>query len=107
MNSWHSLLGAALALATAAPASAADAPCTDVEYSHGISYMLPLKYGADFTHFEWASPDAPKGGAMRLPQMGTFDNFNVMLEKGRNAAGYDMGGGLVYDRLLEPRSTSR
>ena len=98
----HSLLGAALASAMAAPASAADAPCTDFEYSHGISYMLPLKYGADFTHFEWTSPDAPKGGAMRLPQMGTFDNFNVMLEKGRNAAGYDMGGGLVYDRLLEP-----
>ncbi len=79
-----------------------EAPCTDVEYGHGISYLLPLKYGPDFAHFDWANPDAPKGGTMRLPQMGTFDNFNVILEKGRNAAGYDMGGGLVYDKLLEP-----
>ena len=64
--------------------------------------MLPLKYPADFTHFEYTNPAAPKAGEMRLPQMGTFDNYNVILEKGRNAAGYDLSGGLVYDKLLEP-----
>ena len=78
-----------------------DAPCANVEYRHGISYLLPLKYEQGFTHFDWANPDAPKGGTMRVPQMGTFDNFNVILEKGRNAAGFDVRAGLVYDPLLE------
>ena len=92
---------AVLALAYTA-AGAAEPPCANPDYRHGISYMLPLKYPASFTHFEYANPDAPKAGEMRLPQLGTFDNYNVILEKGRNAAGYDLGGGLVYDRLLEP-----
>ena len=96
-----SALAAASGLALAGAVGAEQAPCTDFEYSHGISYLLPLKYGPDFTHFEYANPDAPKAGAMRLPQLGQFDNYNVILEKGRNAAGYSLGGGLVYDRLLE------
>ena len=83
-------------------ALADDAPCTDFEYRHGISYLLPLKYDAEFTHFDYTNPDAPKAGVLRLPQMGTFDNYNVILEKGRNAAGFGLGGGLVNDRLLEP-----
>lgn len=95
-------IGAALLLLPALACAAEDKPpCTNFEYSHGISYLLPLKYGADFKHFDYVNPDAPKTGTMRLPEMGTFDNYNVILEKGRNAAGYDMGAGLVYDRLLE------
>ena len=38
---------------------------------------------------------------MRLPQMGTFDNYNGIVEIGRIAAGYGAMGSLVYDRLLE------
>lgn len=33
-----------------------------IEYGHGISYLEPLKYAADFSHFAYANPDAPKGG---------------------------------------------
>ena len=80
----------------------AQPPCTDPDYTHGISYMLPLKYDSGFTHFEFTNPNAPKAGQMRVPQMGTFDNYNGILEKGRLAAGYDKTAGLVYDRLLEP-----
>ena len=76
-------------------------PCTDPDYRHGISYLLPLKYDADFTHFEWANPNAPKAGVVRMPSLGTFDSYNNILEKGRMAAGYDRSGGLVYDKLLE------
>ena len=92
-------------LATVTVASLANAtsePCADPEYAHAISYLLPLKYREDFTHFDYANPAAPKTGRMRLPVMGTFDNYNAILEKGRVAAGYDQAGGLVYDRLLEP-----
>ena len=94
------LLGFVVAT-TAVAVTAAEAPCTDLDYKHGISYLLPLKYDADFTHFEWANPDAPKAGMMRLPSLGTYDNYNNILEKGRMAAGYDVSGGLVYDKLLE------
>lgn len=80
------------------------APCENPQYAHGISYLLPLKYDADARHFEYTNPDAPKAGEMRLPVMGTFDNFNGVIEKGRMAAGYEITGGLVYDKLLEASS---
>ena len=77
--------------------------CADAEYRHGISYVAPLKYDANFQHFEWVNPTAPKEGQLHLPDMGTFDSFNSINEKGRVAAGYDYGGSraLVYDTLLE------
>ena len=98
-------LGAAsgvLACTLMVPA-AADEPCRNPDYKHGISYVLPLKYGPDFEHFDYANPDAPKGGPLRLPDMGTFDSFNNILEKGRVAAGVDFGGSrnLVFETLLE------
>ena len=76
-------------------------PCANPEYRHGISYVLPLRYAADFQHFRYANPEAPKGGGIRVPQMGTFDNYNAIVEIGRLAAGYGAMGSLVYDRLLE------
>ncbi len=80
-----------------------EAPCSDPDYRHGISYVDPLKYDADFEHFSYANPEAPKGGMIRFPALGTWDNFNGILNKGRLVAGYDLGGAnaLVYDRLLE------
>ncbi len=93
-----------VALLAPLPASATDAPCQDPDYRHGISYVLPLKYGPDFQNFAYANPDAPKAGRLRLPVMGTFDSFNNMLEKGRVAAGVDFLGAsnLLFERLLEP-----
>ncbi len=74
-----------------------------IDYSHGTSYLDPLKYAADFTHFEYVNPDAKKAGTLRYPQMGTFDSFNNILDKGRVAAGLSLlgVGNLIYDRLLE------
>ena len=56
----------------------------------------------DFTHFEYVNPAAPKGGELREAILGTFDNYNSIIEKGRLAAGYDIARRLVYDTLLEP-----
>ena len=81
--------------------AATQPPCANPEYGHGISYVLPLRYAADFQHFRYANPEAPKGGGIRVPQMGTFDNYNAIVEIGRLAAGYGAMGSLVYDRLLE------
>ncbi|MBD3648406.1 MAG: ABC transporter substrate-binding protein, partial [Pseudomonadales bacterium] len=73
------------------------------DYAHGISYLEPLKYPADFTHFKYVNSDAPKGGLLRAGEMGTYDSFNNILDKGRVAAGVDFLGTrqLLYDRLLE------
>ncbi len=73
------------------------------DYSHGTSYLEPLKYSADFAHFDYVNPVAKKAGTLRYPQMGTYDSFNNILDKGRVAAGLSfLGvGNLIYDRMLE------
>lgn len=45
------------------------------------------KYKADFKHFDYVNPTAPKGGDMRLGVPGTFDSFNPYVVKGNPAAG--------------------
>lgn len=44
--------------------------------SHGYAQFEELKYDADFTHFDWVNPDAPKGGTIRLMGFGSFDTLN-------------------------------
>jgi microcin C transport system substrate-binding protein len=56
-----------------------------------------LHYGPDFAHFEYANPDAPKGGALRQAVIGTFDSFNPFIIRG-NPTG---SAGLIYDTLME------
>ncbi len=63
--------------------------------AHGASMYGDLKYGPDFTHFDYANPDAPKGGTLTLPAVGSFDNLNQFILKGNNADGL----GLLFDTL--------
>ncbi len=65
--------------------------------SHGLALGGAPKYPADFTHFDYVNPDAPKGGTTRLASVGTYDTFNPYLPKGLPVSGI----GLVYDTLLE------
>jgi microcin C transport system substrate-binding protein len=73
------------------------------DYQHGWTLLWDLKYPADFTHFDYVNPDAPKGGTLRVPQMGTYDSFNAFIHTGRPAAGMSFLAptNLFYDRLLE------
>ncbi|MCY3859519.1 MAG: extracellular solute-binding protein [Gammaproteobacteria bacterium] len=77
-------------------------PCANPQYQHGWSYVLPLKYDRYFEHFDYNNPNAPKGGILRMPQLGTFDNYNFLPDKGRLLAGYESGGpgALIYDSLM-------
>lgn len=54
------------------------------------------KYGPKDTHFDYANPDAPKGGTMKQAAIGTFDTVNPYNIKGKAAVGMD----LVTDRLM-------
>lgn len=65
--------------------------------SYGIAMHGDLKYPKTFTHFEYVNPSAPKGGALRLSEMGTFDSLNPFILKGTSAAGI---GGLLYEPLM-------
>ena len=62
---------------------------------HGASMYGDLKYGPDFTHFDYTNPDAPKGGTLTVSAIGSFDNLNQFILKGNNAAGLDS----MYDTL--------
>ena len=53
------------------------------------------KYPADFSHFDYANPDAPKGGTLRQAGFGSFDSLNPFINKGVSAD--DIG--LIYDTL--------
>ena len=69
------------------------------EPRHGLSIFGELKYPADFQHFDYVNPDAPKGGRMITLGTGganTFDNLNGFILKGDAAQGLD----LLFDSLM-------
>ena len=88
-----SVTGLALCLVTVMSGSVAFAE--QGNRSHGLSVFGDLKYPADFAHFEYANPDAPKGGSVRLSSLGSFDSLNAFILKGVSAAGI----GTIYDSL--------
>ncbi len=63
--------------------------------AHGVAMHGDLKYGPDFTHFDYADPNAVKGGVVTLASIGTFDSLNPYILKGVPAAGL----GLVFQSL--------
>lgn len=85
--------GLACALEAATASAAAD---RGVAGAHALSIHGDVKYGPDFAHFDYADPDAPKGGAVTLAAIGTYDSFNGFILKGVPAASL----GLIYDTLM-------
>ncbi|MFG6589531.1 extracellular solute-binding protein [Sulfitobacter sp. 1A12157] len=51
--------------------------------SHGYSFYGDLTYPADYEHFDYVNPDAPKGGEISIPFVGTLDSMNPYSGKGR------------------------
>jgi microcin C transport system substrate-binding protein len=76
----RTLLLAPLLLTMATSTQAASA-------SHAIAMHGKPKYDANFSHFGYVNPDAPKGGMLRRHVIGTFDSFNPYIPKGNAAAG--------------------
>ena len=71
------------------------APADDAVTTHALSLFGEPKYDAAFTHFEYANPNAPKGGTVRLSADRTFDTLNPFTLKGITGA----GAALIYDSL--------
>ncbi|HXO02366.1 MAG TPA: ABC transporter substrate-binding protein, partial [Stellaceae bacterium] len=49
--------------------------------TYGMSLYGDFKYQPGFSHFDYANPDAPKGGTMRMSSIGTFDTLNPFVIK--------------------------
>jgi microcin C transport system substrate-binding protein len=63
---------------------------------HALSLHGDIKYDANFKHFDYVNPNAPKGGEAKMAGLGTFDNLNPFILKGVPAIGL----GLIYNTLL-------
>ena len=59
-------------------------------------YDEPPKYPADFKHFDYVNPDAPKGGTFRQSSFGGFDSLNPFINKGVSAENISV----IYDTLM-------
>jgi microcin C transport system substrate-binding protein len=77
----------------AAPAPAGESSTA----SHGLAMHGDLRYPKGFAHFDYADPNAAKGGRAIQSVVGTFDSFNPFIIKGNPAAGVT----LIYDTLTQ------
>jgi microcin C transport system substrate-binding protein len=106
--------GAGVMASTALPWRAfAQNPANEEGERHGMSAFGDLKYPADFRHFDYVNPSAPKGG--RFSQIGataqynqnflTFDSLNGYVLKGDAAQGLELTfAGLMAPATDEPDS---
>lgn len=84
----------------ALPALTLPATAQEVTTSHALILHGTPKYPADFQHFEYVNPDAPKGGEVIQAAIGTFDSLNPFILRGVSAAAL----GLTFDTLLQSSS---
>ncbi|MBA54755.1 MAG: ABC transporter substrate-binding protein [Pseudomonadales bacterium] len=79
-NQFSSLIFTAMTLCffvTFSPAGIAD-----VMVSHALALYDQPKYPKGFKHVDYVNPDAPKGGKITLPALGSFDTLNPYVLKG-------------------------
>ncbi len=94
-------------LAISAPAHAEDKTAETAQTSapvakHAIALHGEPKYKEGFAHLDYVNPDAPKGGSLKLSEMGTFDSLNPFIVKGSPAAGLNyLRSGLVFESLMQ------
>ena len=97
---------AAVAAASFAPASLgpAQAAVDWAQAKHGLSFFGELAQAADFKHFGYVNPAAPKGGGLSMQisstagnqNFNTFNSLNVYTLKGDGAAGVPA----IFDSLM-------
>ncbi|WP_338665855.1 extracellular solute-binding protein [Pararoseomonas sp. SCSIO 73927] len=93
----RTLLSSGLALGLPALPALAQTATPGPRRVHALSLLGEPALPADFTHFPWVNPDAPKGGEITLYALGSFDSFNAYILRGTPAVGL----GNLYDTLLK------
>ncbi len=92
-----SWLAAAAALACALPAQAGP--------THAIAMQGEPALPAGFSHFDYANPDAPKGGDITYCVVGTFDNINPFILKSLRTTARGMTDAIFGNLVFEPLMT--
>jgi microcin C transport system substrate-binding protein len=82
------------------PTTPARAQSSEPQWRHGLSLFGNLHYPPGFGHFDHVNPRAPKGGAVRLVALGTFDNFNQIIAGARGLLA--AAAGTICDTLMAP-----
>lgn len=67
-----------------------------IKESYAFAVIGEPKYAINFSHYDYANPAAPKGGAVTLSALGAFDNFNRFALRGNAAERTDS----LYDSLF-------
>ena len=67
-----------------------------LDSAHAISMHGVPKYERNFQNFEYVNPKAPKGGTIKLYEIGSFDTLNNFILKGSPAANLSQ----THDSLL-------
>ena len=86
------VLGAVLARPDAAQA----------EQQHAIAMHGAPALPADYTHFPYANPDAPKGGSVTFCVIGTFDNLNPFILNSMRTTARMMNDSVFGSAVFEP-----
>ncbi len=90
-------------------AAAFFAPATaepDAPRRHAISKLGDARFAADFKHFDWVDPAAPKGGLVRLAATGSFDNLNPYTIKGSPAPALGLIDATLFAPSLDEPATA-
>ncbi len=53
-----------------------------IQHSFAFTQAGTAKYPPDFSHYDYANPQAPKGGSITMAVVGTYDNFNRYASRG-------------------------
>jgi microcin C transport system substrate-binding protein len=96
MSRFHAVALTAASFIALNLTAAAQAPAPKTTVSHAFAIHGDIKYPADFKHFDYVNPNAPKGGDVKLSTVGTFDNLNPFILRGVAAA----GAAAIYDTLM-------
>lgn len=77
--------------------ASAQQPAAGPQWRHGMTVIGEVKLPPDFKQFPHVKADAPKGGELRLANEGTFDNLNMVVDRGNAAVGL----AAIYDTLMK------
>ncbi len=88
--------GSALSIGAGLGGGMAWANEDEIIRAHGYSFFGDLQYPADYPHFDYVNPNAPKGGTITISSRGSFDGFNRFAWRG-NPEGYS---GVVAEAMF-------
>jgi len=86
-------------------AAVCDTPTATAQPVHGIAMHGEPALPADYAHFPYANPDAPKGGEITYCVIGSFDNLNPFIIKSLRTTARGMMDTIFGNLVFEPLMT--